>query len=267
MIFGKTNTSEFAFGAVCTNKLCGPTRNPWDETRTSGGSSGGSAVTVATGMVPLAQGTDFGGSVRMPASFCGIVGVRPTPGTIAEPDRSLGWSGLATQGVLARSVSDAALMLKAMAGPHPLDPLSQRSLDLAGERPARPRIAASLNLGGSFPVDDVVAEAFENAIAALEEAMGPVSRTEPSMESATGALKTMRAAESFFRSGDFVDAHETELSPSFVWNVRQGRTLTATDYLRADTVRSRVWCDFMRFFDNYDLLVMPTCAVLPFAND
>lgn len=103
VIVGKTNTPEFAFGAVCTNQLKGPTRNPWNRNLTSGGSSGGSAVAVATGMVALAQGTDFGGSVRMPASFCGVVGLRPTPGRIPEPDRPLGWSQLQTQGVLARS--------------------------------------------------------------------------------------------------------------------------------------------------------------------
>ncbi|PTW59317.1 amidase [Breoghania corrubedonensis] len=267
VIVGKTNTPEFAFGAVCTNMLCGPTRNPWDPTRTSGGSSGGSAVTVATGMVPLAQGTDFGGSVRMPASFCGIVGLRPAPGTIAEPDRALGWGGLATQGVLARCVADTVLMLRAMAGPHPLDPLSRRPLDLDRQWPERPRIAASLDLGGAFPVDDAVAQAFEEAITGVQAALGPASRGAPPMEGAAEAFKTMRAAESFYRSGAFVETHEARLSPSFVWNVRQGRGLTAADYLKADAVRTRVWRDFIRFFEDFDLLVMPTCAVLPFPND
>ena len=99
VIIGKANTPEFGFGAVCTNRLCGPTRNPFDVLLTSGGSSGGSAVAVATGMVPLAHGTDFGGSVRTPASFCDVVSIRPTPGRIPVPARALGWDMLATHGL------------------------------------------------------------------------------------------------------------------------------------------------------------------------
>nr|WP_249809227.1 amidase [Bradyrhizobium sp. 150] len=111
IILGKTNTPEFGFGAVCTNKLCGPTRNPFDPVLTSGGSSGGSAVAVAAGMVPLAHGTDFGGSVRTPASFCDVASIRPTPGRIPAPHRPLGWDMLATHGFLARGVDDLELAL------------------------------------------------------------------------------------------------------------------------------------------------------------
>ena len=124
VIIGKTNTPEFGFGAVCTNRLCGPTRNPFDVALTSGGSSGGSAVAVATGMAPLAHGTDFGGSVRTPASFCDVVSIRPTPGRIAAPARALGWDMLATHGLLARSVDDLELGLSACVGPDVRDPLS-----------------------------------------------------------------------------------------------------------------------------------------------
>jgi amidase len=124
VIIGKTNTPEFGFGAVCTNRLCGPTRNPFDVALTSGGSSGGSAVAVATGMAPLAHGTDFGGSVRTPASFCDVVSIRPTPGRIPAPARALGWDMLATHGLLARSVDDLELGLSACVGPDILDPLS-----------------------------------------------------------------------------------------------------------------------------------------------
>ena len=124
VIIGKANTPEFGFGAVCTNRLCGPTRNPFDVALTSGGSSGGSAVAVATGMVPLAHGTDFGGSVRTPASFCDVVSIRPTPGRIAAPTRALGWDMLATHGLLARTVDDLELGLSVCAGPDVRDPLS-----------------------------------------------------------------------------------------------------------------------------------------------
>ena len=124
IIIGKTNTPEFGFGAVCANRRTGPTRNPWNPTLTSGGSSGGSAVAVTTGMVALAQGTDFGGSVRTPASFTGCVGLRPTLGSVPDPTRPLGWSALATQGVLARSAQDAELMASVMTGSNRNDPLS-----------------------------------------------------------------------------------------------------------------------------------------------
>lgn len=266
VILGKTNTPEFAFGAVCINRLCGPTRNPWDRSRTSGGSSGGSAVAVATGMVPLAQGTDFGGSVRMPASFCGLFGLRPTPGIIAEPERKLGWSALSTQGVLARTPDDAALMLGVMAGSHPGDPLSQRAPDLNAEPPDRLRVASSLDLGGAFPVDPEVAIAFAGALEALEDIVGPIAQVAPPTDGAVGAFKALRAAESWYRSGALVEEHEADLMPSFVWNVRQGRDLSAADMLAADAMRTRTWRDFMKFFAEHDVLVMPTCAVLPFLN-
>lgn len=235
VIVGKTNTPEFAFGAVCTNQLKGPTRNPWNRNLTSGGSSGGSAVAVATGMVALAQGTDFGGSVRMPASFCGVVGLRPTPGRIPEPDRPLGWSQLQTQGVLARSVRDTALMLDVMSGTHPDDPVHPGS-----PRPvaAELRIAASLDLGGAFPVDPEVRLAFARALADIERHTGPVTRAHPDMTGGAEAFKILRAAESWFRSGELVSTHGHRLSPSFVWNVQQGRTIGAADYLRAEAVRT-----------------------------
>ncbi len=141
IILGKTNTPEFGFGAVCTNKLCGPTRNPFDPALTSGGSSGGSAVAVAAGMVPLAHGTDFGGSVRTPASFCDVASIRPTPGRIPSPRRPLGWDMLATHGFLARGVDDLELALSVCAGGDAHDPLSTGVVNddrpLAGRPPDR----------------------------------------------------------------------------------------------------------------------------------
>ena len=148
IVIGKTNTPEFAFGALCTNAIQGPTANPYDTRFSSGGSSGGSAAAVATGMVPLAQGTDFGGSVRTPASFCGVLGLRPTPGRIPAAPKRFAWNAMSAHGILARDVTDAALMLEAMSGADLADPLSAgigpwraASLDAAG--PARPRVAYS----------------------------------------------------------------------------------------------------------------------------
>jgi amidase len=268
IILGKTNTPEFAFGAICTNALCGPTSNPWDTALSSGGSSGGSAVAVATGMVPLAQGTDFGGSVRTPASFCGIVGLRPTPGTIAEPERALGEARLATQGVLARSVDDALLMLRAMAGPHPLDPASRNM-----PRPPDPdcttpiRLAMSTSLGGAFAIDPWVRDRFHAACDTIQNTLGPLANASPDMTGGAEAFRTLRAAESWFKFGAMVEEHEDKLTPSYVWNVRQGRDIRAEDTLAAEATRTRILRNAVQFFDDHDVLLMPATSVPPFCND
>lgn len=268
IIIGKTNTPEFAFGAICTNRLCGPTATPWDLDRSSGGSSGGSAAAVASGMVPLAQGTDFGGSVRTPSSFCGTVGLRPVPGTIAEPERALAEARLATQGVIARSVEDGLMMLRAMAGPHPLDPVSRNI-----PNPPAPvaseglRIAASPDLNGAFAINDDVRARFETACADVAERLAPVTRAAPDVTGGVEAFRTLRAAESWWKFKGLVETHEDKLTESYVWNVRQGASITAEEMLSAEAARARVLRNFMNFFDDHDILFMPAASVLPFRND
>lgn len=268
IILGKTNTPEFAFGAICSNALCGPTANPWDTELSSGGSSGGSAVAVATGMVPLAQGTDFGGSVRTPASFCGVVGLRPTPGTIAEPERKLGASTLATQGILSRSTEDGLMLLRAMAGPHPMDSAS-RNLPLPPlpDKKTAPRITASVDLDGAFPVDGWVRTRFASACMDVAGTLGPVANDAPNLRDGIAAFKTLRAAESWFKFGAMVDIHEAELTPSYVWNVRQGRKISAESYLAAEATRTAMQRAALEFFQEHDLLLLPAASVRPFRND
>lgn len=265
IIIGKTNTPEFAFGAVCTNGLRGPTCNPWDTQLTSAGSSGGSAVAVSTGMVSIAQGTDFGGSVRTPASFCGCIGLRPTPGVIPEPRRALGWSSLATQGVLARNVKDASLMVSVMAGMHPDDPTSLKPHWPAGET-GKPRVAASMTLNGTFRVDDDVGDAFSRACRQAEVVFNTLHDVKPDLNGALQAFKTLRAAESWVKFGSMVDEHESQLTESYVWNVRQGRYISAEEYLHAETVRTSAWRAFQKMFENVDILLMPAASVMPFPN-
>lgn len=268
IIIGKTNTPEFAFGAVCTNPLRGPTCNPWDKRLTSAGSSGGSAVAVASGMVPLAQGTDFGGSVRTPASFCGCVGLRPTPGVIPEPDRALGWSSLSTQGVLARSVQDAATMVAAMAGSHRDDPVSHQAQWPRQARPGPFRVAASATLGSAFRLDDDVASAFDTACADAAHVLGrSPDIVTPYLEGAVAAFKTLRAAESWMKFGEMVSQFEAELTPSYVWNVRQGANITAEAYLRAEVARTKAWRKLQTVFEAYDVLILPSASVMPFPNE
>src|SRR5262245_1118676 len=199
IIIGKTNTPEFAFGALCTNALQGPTANPYDTRFSSGGSSGGSAAAVAAGMVPLAQGTDFGGSVRTPASFCGIVGLRPTPGRIPAAPKRFAWNAMSAHGILARDVGDAALMLEAMSGAASGDPLSAgiapwraASLDAAGS--ARPRVAYSPDLGFAKVHSEVTA-VFNGAIDAMRRLDLELAPGAPDAAGAQHAFETLRAGQ------------------------------------------------------------------------
>lgn len=267
IIIGKTNTPEFAFGAVCTNPLRGPTCNPWDTRLTSGGSSGGSAVAVTTGMVHLAQGTDFGGSVRTPASFCGCVGLRPTPGVIPEPGRTLGWSNLSTQGVLARTVQDAATMVDAMAGAHRDDPVSRLAQWPRQPRFGPFRVAASNTLGGAFRIDDDVASAFQSACADAARVLGRhPDHVSPDLAGAVESFKTLRAAESWMKFGKMVAEFEADLTPSYVWNVRQGATISAESYLRAEAARTKAWRELQTVFKTHDILMLPSASIMPFPN-
>ncbi|MCL5425220.1 MAG: amidase [Gammaproteobacteria bacterium] len=276
IVLGKTNTPEFAFGAVCTNSLCGPTANPWDLKLSSGGSSGGSAVAVATGMVPLAQGTDFGGSVRTPAAFCGCVGLRPTPGTIAEPYRPRGWSMLSTQGALARNVRDTALMMSVMQGAHTDDPSSFRPSTTAYTQAVANngdfstsgavRVAASVTFGGAYHVSHQIRRVFEQAVAHIEALLGRVEWRHPNVDGGVAAFKTLRAAESWATFGELVNAQEQHLSASFAWNVRQGEGVSASEYLHAENTRTTLYRRFQAFFAQFDVLVLPATSVMPFDN-
>ncbi|MBT9291609.1 amidase [Prosthecodimorpha staleyi] len=272
VIVGKTNTPEFGFGAVCTNRIQGPTANPYDPRLTSGGSSGGSAAAVAAGLVPLAQGTDFGGSVRTPAGFCGIVSVRPTPGRIAEPGRDLAWTGLASHGVMARTVADAALMLAAMAGPDPADPLSLTAWPpLATPDPASGavlgpvRVAATADFGVA-PIADAVRHRFEEAVARLAAVAGPVERAHPDCAEAPAAFRTLRAAQIERGLADLVDGREDLLTDPVRWNLGAGRGLTARAYLEAEAARARLWRRFIAFFQTRDVLVAPAASVMPWPH-
>ncbi|HTO48802.1 MAG TPA: amidase [Burkholderiales bacterium] len=270
IIIGKTNTPEFAFGALCTNALQGPTANPYDASFSSGGSSGGSAAAVAAGMVPLAQGTDFGGSVRTPASFCGVVGLRPTPGRIPAAPKRFAWNAMSAHGILARDVGDAALMLEAMSGADSGDPLSAgigpwraASLDKAG--PAQPRVAYSTDLGFA-KVHSEVTRVFDRAIDAMRPLDLELVPGAPDPAGAQHAFETLRAGQLYASYAELCERHRERLSPSFLWNVDRGRGISAFDYLVAEAERSRLYEGFARFFRDHDILATVSAAVPPFPN-
>jgi amidase len=265
VIIGKTNTPEFGFGAVCANRLCGPTRNPFDLALTSGGSSGGSAVAVATGMAALAHGTDFGGSVRTPASFCDVVSIRPTPGRIPAPARPLGWEMLATHGFLARTVDDLQLGLSACVGADIRDPLSAGTEPRSKPDAGRPMLAVTPDFGVA-PVANEIRSRFAAACDALS-GIADIEEVSPDCSGAIEAFRTLRAAHVADSYGALLKERRAELTPTVVWNIEAGGQLTAQDYLSAERRRTAIYRSFRDLFARQDFLVAPAASVFPWNND
>jgi amidase len=263
VIIGKTNTPEFGFGAVCANRLCGPTRNPFDPALTSGGSSGGSAVAVAAHMVPLAHGTDFGGSVRTPASFCGVASIRPTPGRIPSPRRALGWDMLATHGFLGRNVADLQLALSTCMGSDVHDPVHVAD----GDRlPAgRVRVAITPDFGVA-PVAREVRARFELVCRRLA-AVADIEHTAPDCAGSIGTFRTLRGAHIANSYGELLRNRRSELTPTVIWNIEAGGALSAQDYLTAERRRTAIYRSFRDVFNGVDFLIAPAASVFPWAND
>lgn len=265
---GKTNTPEFGAGSQTFNPVFGPTRNPWDPTKTCGGSSGGAAVALATGMVPIADGSDYGGSLRNPASFCGVVGLRPSPGRVPVWPDETPWYPVPVQGPMARSAADAALMLSAIAGPDPRAPLS---LPDPGEDFRRPldrdfrdvRVAWSADFGG-VPFDPRVSAALAPARSALEAIGCAVEDADPDMSGAAEAFDRWRAWYFELNWGPLLDRHRDEMKDTVIWNIEQGRGLSASALAEA----SRRWTALLRrvraFFERYEFFVLPVSQVPPF---
>jgi amidase len=265
---GKTNVPEFGAGSQTYNEVFGETLNPWDPTRTCGGSSGGAAVALATGMVPIADGSDMGGSLRNPASFCSVVGLRPSPGRVPiYPGRS-DWSPLSVLGPMARTVEDTALLLSAMAGPDPRAPLS---LETPGEAFARPlehdfrgvRIAWSRDLGG-LPVDARVKSVIEASRSAFTDLGCEVEEAEPDWSGADEAFKTLRAWEFAQTFAELPGAARSLLKDTLLWNINQGLALSSADVARAEILRGRIYQRVRVLMEGYRFMVLPVSQVPPF---
>ena len=272
IVVAKSNTPEFGAGGSTFNDVFGVTSNPWKLDKTCGGSSGGSCVAVATGQVWGATGSDFGGSLRIPASFCGVVGLRPTPGVVPRGPASQPFSSLWVDGPIARNVADCALLLDAMAGCDPRDPLSRSRpatsyLSAATREPESPlRIAWSPDLGLTR-VDPEVARVFNGVADRIAETGADPSEAHPDMSGAAQVFHTLRAAWLAADMAPLLDRHESEMKPELVWNIRKGMSLTAEDIGRAEVERGRLFRRFIEFFQRYDLLVTPATVVPPFDND
>jgi amidase len=269
VVLGKTNTPEFAAGANTFNELFGVTRNPWNTALTCGGSSGGSAVALATGMVWLADGSDFGGSLRIPASFCGVVGLRPSPGRVPSGPSALPFATLSVEGPMARDVRDLALFLDTMAGFDPRDP---RSFDAPAmpfaEAALRPvelrRVAFSPDLGGITPVDAEVAAICRRAALRFGELGAEVVEGSPDLGSATEAFTTLRAAQFVATKALLLERHRTLLKPEVIWNIEHGLRLDAATIGQAERQRGELQRAMAGFLEDHDLLLCPTVIVPPF---
>jgi aspartyl-tRNA(Asn)/glutamyl-tRNA(Gln) amidotransferase subunit A len=269
IILGKTNTSEFGHKALTDNPLFGVTRNPWDPTRTPGGSSGGAAAAVASGLGPVALGTDGGGSVRIPAGFCGLVGVKPSFGRVPQTPGFPGWDHVGTIGPLARTVRDAAAVLDVIAGGDDRDrtslPREPGSYLQACDEDVRGLHVAWTPDLGYAAVDERVLEICGNAAAEFEGLGCHVEVVNPGWESPEEAFATIVAAQFYAAWADALPAREADLDASLVRLIRRGGAVTAREYLTAMAKVSAYWQEVHIFLARFDLLLTPTAAVPPFA--
>jgi len=270
IMLGKTNTPEFGAGANTFNAVFGATRNPWNPALTCGGSSGGSAVALAAGMGPIAHGTDLGGSLRIPAAFCGVIGFRTTPGLIPVYPRELAWDQFSVHGPMARTVADTALMLSVMAGSDDLSPISYavdtREFVRAVRKPSVKgwRIAWTPDLAGLIPVDSEVASVAERGARVLRSLGAAVATTSPDFSGTNEIVLSTRGLVMAALHGDKLSKWRDQMQQGLVWNIEQGLRLTPQEIGRGEKLRTELWHRVRMFFERYDLLVLPTVAVKPF---
>lgn len=265
----KSNIPEFAAGINTFNEVFGATRNPFREDRTVGGSSGGSAAALLTGEAWLATGSDLGGSLRVPAAFCNVVGLRPSPGRVAHGPAQLPFDGLSVDGPMGRNVLDCALLLDAQAGRHPRDPLSLPAperpfLAAAAELRAPKRIAFSPDLGGITPVARELREIYAGAARGFEALGARVEEASPDLHDAEEIFQVLRAAQFAATKADLLRDKRDLLKPEVVWNIEQGFRLTAEQIGRASLGRGALYQRMLDFFERYDLLLCPATAMAPY---
>jgi amidase len=265
---GKTNTPEFGAGSQTFNAVFGETLNPYDLTKTCGGSSGGAAVALACGMQPLADGSDLGGSLRNPASFCNVVGFRPSPGRVPVWPARVAWCPLPVEGPMARTVQDVALMLSVIAGPDPRAPISisepgqlfRRSLE---RNFAGVRIAWSRDLGG-LPVDPRVTAVIEKQRGVFSSLGCNIEEATPDLRDADEAFRVWRAWLFELGFGEMLRTHRAQMKDTVVWNIEEGVKLTGPQIGQAERKRTELYQRMRQFMEQYEFLVLPVSQVPPF---
>ena len=265
---GKTNMPEFAAGSQTFNRVFGATRNPYDLSKTCGGSSGGAAVALACGMIPIADGTDMGGSLRNPANYCNVVGFRVSPGRVPSYPKKMGWSSLSVEGPMARTVQDAALMLSAIAGPDPRAPIAIRE---PGSRFAQPlardfggvKIAWSRDFG-EVPVDSRVTSTLDAQRDTFKALGCIVEDGEPDFSDADEVFKTIRAWSFAVKFAPMLDEHRDQLKEAIIWNTEMGLKLSALQIGQAEAKRTALYHRVREFMQTYDFMIFPVSQVPPF---
>jgi amidase len=268
IVIGKTNVPEFGLGSQTFNPVFGPTHNPYDLTKTCGGSTGGGAVAVACGMVPLADGSDMGGSLRNPPNFCNVVGIRPSPGRVSNVPTQLGWFTLSVPGPVARNVTDCAYFLSVLAG---FDPHSPISIDQPGSQFAQPlagrsfkgvRVAMFKDLG--LPWDPEVKAVVHEQRKVFESLGCVVLDAEPDFSDANESFIAWRHWSTELTFGDLIATHGDQLNQYIHWHVEEGRKLTGPYLSRIEAKRTQLYQRLCGFKGEYDFFVLPVNQVLPF---
>lgn len=267
---GKTNTPEWGAGSQTFNDVFGATRNPWDTSKTCGGSSGGAAVALAARMLPIADGSDMGGSLRNPASFCHVVGFRVSSGRIPTSVAQMAWSSLSVLGPMARNVEDCALMLAAIAGPDDRSPITLSDpgttfLASLDQDPAGTRVAIAPDFGGQLPVDGAVQQVVKSTVPLLHSLGCQVSEGCPDFRGADEAFKTLRAWSFAASHGENIKRSANLFKETIIWNVEQGLKLSGSDIARAEILRTRVMNRVINFMGDHDFLILPVAQVPPFS--
>jgi amidase len=268
---GKTNTPEFGAGSQTFNAVFGATRNPYDLTKTCGGSSGGAAVALACGMLPIADGSDLGGSLRNPANFCNIVGFRPTPGRVPSYPTDDAWDTMSTLGPMARSVEDTAFLLSAMAGPDPRAPVTLEAPGRAFARSLKRdfrkvRVAWSPDLGG-LPIDPRIRRVLAAQRRSFEALGCSVEDATPKLDGADEVFHVLRAVAFAAKYAPLLDEHRHQMKDTVVWNIEAGLALDAGRIARAVALRSKVYHALRTFMQRYEFLIAPVSQVPPFPVD
>jgi amidase len=270
IILGKTNTPEFGAGGNTFNAVFGPTRNPWNTALTCGGSSGGAGVALATGMGPIAQGSDTGGSLRTPAAFCGVVGFRTSPGLVPYYPKLVGWDSIGVTGPMARTVADTALMLSVVAGADDRSPISYDVDTAAFPRAVKSpsvkgwRVAWTPDLNGLIPVDGEVAQVAEAATRVFRSLGAKVESACCHFSEVNDIVLGTRGLAMVANHADKLPKWKEQMQKGLVWNIEQGLKLSPEEIGRAEALRTTLWHRVRAFMETRELLILPTVAVSPF---
>jgi amidase len=268
ILIGKTNTPEFGSGSQTFNRVFGATRNPYDLSKTCGGSSGGAAAAVASGMLPFADGSDLGASLRNPGNYCNVVGFRPSPGRVPSWPAADAWETLAVMGPIARTEEDCAFLLSAIAGPDPRAPVSIAEPGSLFAKPLKRdfrkvRVAWSRDLGG-LPLDPRVTAVLESQKNVFQDLGCILEPAEPDFSGATEAFETQRAVNYLARFGHLLEKHRDKLKDDVIWNIEQGKRLTPEKIARALSLRTELFHRMRKFLEEYEFLLCPVNQLPPF---